>query len=132
MTTPDQRPLSDRAIARILSPRASGFSSRSRRVANGFWRTLRKAAPHIPFIDELVAAYYCAMDPATPFRVRATLIAALFYFVVPLDVVPDIIAGFGFTDDVAVLTAALSALRGHIRPVHRRQAREALARLAAD
>ena len=68
-----------------------------------FWATFRKAARYIPFAEDLVAAYYCAFDPATPIRVRAILIGALAYFVLPLDVIPDFIAGLGFTDDVTVL-----------------------------
>jgi len=40
--------------------------------------------------------------------------------------IPDFLVGFGFTDDAAVLMAAIAAIRGHIKPAHRRMAREAL------
>ena len=86
----------------------------------------KRAARYVPFMDELVAAYYCALDPKTPFRVRGTLLAALAYFVLPLDFIPDFLLGFGFTDDVAVLTAAITAIRAHIKPAHRTAARKAL------
>ncbi|MCC6984201.1 MAG: DUF1232 domain-containing protein, partial [Bauldia sp.] len=76
---------------------------------------------------EVVAAYYCALDPATPARVKAVLLAALAYFVVPIDVVPDFLAGIGFGDDIAVLFGALTTVRSHIRPEHREAARRALA-----
>ncbi|MEP3671449.1 MAG: YkvA family protein, partial [Hyphomicrobiales bacterium] len=62
-------------------------------VRRDFWKTFRKALRYIPFSSELVAAYYCALDSKTPFHVRATLLAALAYFVMPLDVVPDFIFG---------------------------------------
>jgi uncharacterized membrane protein YkvA (DUF1232 family) len=100
---------------------------RERRVRADFWRTARRAARHVPFMDEVAAAYYCAIDPKTPFRVRGTLLAALAYFVLPLDVIPDFLVGVGFTDDVAVLTAAITAIRGHIKPAHRAAARKMLA-----
>ena len=45
-----------------------------RRVRREFWPKLRRVAGAIPFADELLAAYYCAFDPKTPTRVRATLI----------------------------------------------------------
>jgi len=100
---------------------------RERDVRANFWRTTRRAARQIPFMDELVAAYFCALDNRTPLRVRGTLLAALGYFVLPVDLVPDFLIGFGFTDDVAVLTAAITAIRKHITPAHRAAASKALA-----
>ncbi len=95
-------------------------------VRRGFWQTLRKAARHIPFSEDAVAAYYCALDPATPRRVRLTLLAALAYFVLPADAVPDILPMVGFTDDAAVLMAAITAIRTHLTPAHEAAARQAL------
>ncbi len=100
---------------------------REHHVREDFWRTAKRAARHVPFMDEIVAAYYAALDPKTPFRVRGTLLAALAYFVLPIDLIPDFLVGFGFTDDVAVLTAAITAVRTHIKPVHRAAAKTALA-----
>lgn len=107
----------------ILGPE----EEREARVRRDFWSTARKAASRIPFMDEVVAAYFCALDPATPTRVRASLIAALAYFVVPFDVLPDFIVGLGFTDDVTVLAGVLAMLRTHITDRHRTAARKALA-----
>lgn len=95
-------------------------------LRENFWRTVKKAARHVPFMEEVVAAYYCALDRETPLRVKGILLAALGYFVLPADAIPDIILGIGFTDDVAVLTAALAAVRAHIKPAHRLAAKEAL------
>jgi uncharacterized membrane protein YkvA (DUF1232 family) len=92
-----------------------------------FWRTARKAARQIPFMEDVVAAYYCAFDRNTPMRAKAILIAALGYFVLPADAIPDVVIGLGFTDDIAVLTAAITAVRAHITPAHRQAAREAMA-----
>jgi uncharacterized membrane protein YkvA (DUF1232 family) len=96
-------------------------------VREKFWRTARKAARQIPFMDEVVAAYYCAMDRQTPLRAKGILLAALGYFVLPVDFIPDFVLGLGFTDDLAVLTAAITAVSAHITPAHRQAARDALA-----
>lgn len=101
-------------------------TGRERRVRREFWRVARKAARAVPFMDEVVAAYFCALDPRTPTKVRATLLAALAYFVVPLDIVPDFIVGIGFGDDVTVLAAAIAMVRTHITDRHREAARKAL------
>lgn len=102
------------------------------RVRAGFWKTVRKAIAAIPFIDEVIAAYYCALDPETPTAVRATLFAALAYFVLPFDMVPDFLLGFGFADDATVLLTAIGAVRRHIGERHRAAARAALGRLKAE
>ncbi len=112
----------------IIGP-ADGHEAR---VRSRFWKTARKAIAAIPFIDEVVAAYYCALDPETPAPVRATLLAALAYFVVPFDILPDFVLGLGFTDDITVLVTAIGMVRGNIGERHRAAARAALDRLAAE
>jgi uncharacterized membrane protein YkvA (DUF1232 family) len=99
-------------------------------VKTGFWRKLRRHAGKVPFLEEAVAAYYCATDRATPIGVKAVLMGALAYFVLPGDLVPDLLPVLGFTDDAAVLYAALKAIGGAIRDEHRAQARAAIDRLA--
>lgn len=102
------------------------FDRDEARVRRDFWVTVRKAAGSIPFMDELVAAYFCALDSQTPTRVRATLLGALGYFVLPLDAIPDMILGLGFTDDAAVIMTVLTMVRAHITEEHREAARKAL------
>ncbi len=115
-------------IAEILEPGDDDTrQEREDRVRNKFWSTARRAARQVPFMEDVVAAYYCAMDTQTPGRVRGILLAALAYFVLPLDGFPDFLAFVGFSDDIAVLAAAIAAIRAHITPAHYIAAREALA-----
>jgi len=85
-----------------------------------------KVAGRIPFADDLVAAYCCAIDPQTPMKAKGVLFAALAYFVAPTDMVPDMIAGLGFTDDATVLATALGIVGSQIQESHRRAARKLL------
>jgi len=105
----------------------AGHDERERRVRATFWPTLRRAARHIPFMEDLVAAYYCALDPRVPVRVRGVLFAALAYFVLPIDAIPDFILGVGFGDDISVLAGAIAMVAAHITDDHRIAARRALA-----
>lgn len=109
----------------ILAPAGTPEEERRReeKVRGGFARTARRALRHVPFIDDVVAGYFCALDERTPRRVRGMLLAALAYFVLPLDGIPDFLLGIGFGDDVAVLGAAIAAVRAHITPAHRAAAR---------
>ncbi|MFG1360000.1 YkvA family protein [Xanthobacter pseudotagetidis] len=102
-----------------------------RRVRSGFWDKLGRHASYIPFAEEAVAAYYAAFDKATPLHVRATLLGALAYFVLPFDLAPDLLPLVGFGDDAAVLMGAFRLLSDHIRPHHHAAARAALSELRA-
>jgi uncharacterized membrane protein YkvA (DUF1232 family) len=101
-------------------------ADQEKKIEAGFWQTVKKAAGRIPFIEDVTASYYCMLDPATPGRTRGIILAALAYFVLPLDIVPDFIAGFGFTDDIAVLGAAITAIRGSLKPSHYLAAKKSL------
>jgi uncharacterized membrane protein YkvA (DUF1232 family) len=97
-------------------------------VRRGFWRKARRFAARVPFAEDLLAAYYCAFDRDTPMQVKAALLGALAYFVLPLDVMPDVMPMLGFADDAAVLATAVRLVASHLRPEHRDAAKRALAR----
>ncbi|CZT33443.1 Uncharacterized membrane protein YkvA, DUF1232 family [Rhizobium sp. 9140] len=114
-------------IGEILLPGdSSEQESKAQKVRRRFWPTLKRAVRQVPFSRDLVAAYYCAMDPATPLRTRGILLGALAYFVMPFDVLPDVLAMVGFSDDIAVLTAAFAAISGQIKENHYDKADTAL------
>jgi len=108
----------------------------ARRIASGgkeaqreFWRKLQRLVASLPFAQDLLTAHYCAFDRQTPLHVKAAMFAALAYFVLPDDVIPDFIPVFGYADDAAVLAAALKLFSSHIKPEHREAAGRTLARL---
>ena len=92
-------------------------------VGRGFWRKIRRTLGRVPFSADAVAAFYCAVDPATPFRVKAVLFGALAYFVMPIDAIPDVLVAIGYADDAAILFAAIRAVSGAIKDSHREAAR---------
>ena len=116
--------LKDAALGREVTRRT--FAEREQKVRRDFWSKLKRFAGMVPFAEDVVAAYYCALDPATPMRVRGMLLAALAYFILPADLIPDIIAGLGFADDAALLTAVVGMVASNITPTHRAAAARAL------
>ena len=117
-------------MAQDLTPAEADKMNRDRTtVERDFWQKLKATARKVPFIDDLVSVYYCALDPTTPLQSKAILLGALAYFVLPFDVVPDFIALLGFADDAAVLYSAIRAVAPHIKPEHRVRAKEALDRM---
>jgi len=102
------------------------------RVESGFWAKVRKTLGRVPFLEEAVGAYYCAVDPDTPLHVKAIIMGALAYFVIPTDLIPDFIASLGYTDDAMVFYAALRTIAPHIKDHHRDQARRTLDSIAPE
>jgi len=113
--------------ARALTPSAADAG----RVREGFAAKLARFAAKIPFAGDVTALYYAARDPQTPTRTKALMLAALSYFVLPTDAIPDVFLGVGFTDDAAVIAAMMALAGSAIKPRHRDMARAYLAKLKA-
>lgn len=101
-------------------------------VARGFWPKMRRTAARIPFADQVLSVWYAARDPQTPMGAKGLMLGALAYFVMPIDAIPDIFAGIGFTDDAAVIAALIATLGANIKRRHRDAATEALKRLKSE
>lgn len=102
------------------------------RVARGFWPKMRKVATKIPFAADALSVWWCARDPDTPKAAKGMMLAALAYFVLPTDVIPDILAGVGFTDDAAVFAALMAVVGKHLKPAHKASAKAFLQKVAGD
>jgi uncharacterized membrane protein YkvA (DUF1232 family) len=110
---------------------AGRFARDEEIVRRGFWTKARKFAAQLPFAEDLLAAWYCAFDRDTPLQVKAALLGALAYFVLPFDAVPDVLPFLGFADDAAILATALRMVANHLTPAHRAAAKRTLDALRA-
>ena len=89
-------------------------SSTEASVTRDFWPKLKKSLARIPFAEDVLAAFYCAVDPATPLKAKGILLAALAYFIMPFDVIPDWIPVLGHIDDAFVVSLALKSVRADL------------------
>jgi uncharacterized membrane protein YkvA (DUF1232 family) len=111
-------------------PRQPRMTEDMAEVEQGLWPKLKRVMAKLPFAEDVVAAWYCARDPDTPLKARAALMAALVYFIAPVDAIPDVIAGLGYTDDASVLLGVMALVSAYVKPAHREKARSRLAELA--
>lgn len=118
------------APGRALIPAVMRLNER--RVELGFWPKIRRAAAHIPFAKDALAVWYCAKDDDTPIAAKGMMLAALAYFVMPLDAIPDFIAGLGYTDDAAVFTALMAVIGRNLKPSHKLAAQRDIERLRGE
>lgn len=86
------------------------------------WRKLLRVAASVPFARDVAAMYYCALDRETPLQAKAVIAAALAYFAMPFDLIPDFIVGIGFLDDAVILSAGLWFMSRYIGNEHRERA----------
>ena len=80
-------------------------------------RTLAKPA---------LEAFEMLLDTSTPPQARVSLIAALTYLIMPIDLMPDFIPVAGFSDDLVAITAVISLWSQHMTPEIRNRARRKL------
>lgn len=83
-------------------------------------------------IEKVLILYHTLRAPSTPKWARAAILGALGYFISPIDTLPDLIPGVGYTDDLTVIVAALVTVASHITPEIKAKAREQVAKLFGD
>ena len=71
-------------------------------------------------------AFEMILDPSTPPQARVSLIAALTYLIMPIDLMPDFVPVAGFSDDLVAITAVISLWSQHMTPSIRYKARKKL------
>ncbi|TCP27803.1 uncharacterized membrane protein YkvA (DUF1232 family) [Scopulibacillus darangshiensis] len=91
-------------------------------VKQDFWKKMKRFAGKVPFTKDAVSMYYCAVDSKTPLKAKGIAFAALAYFILPTDAIPDAILGAGLTDDAAIIIAALKAISSNVTDQHQEKA----------
>jgi uncharacterized membrane protein YkvA (DUF1232 family) len=91
-----------------------------------FWAKLKKSSGFAgrEAVKKLLVLYYAGTDAQTPRWAKGVVAAALGYFIVPLDAIPDIAPFAGYTDDWAAVAAALVTIACCISPSHVEMAKE--------
>ncbi len=94
----------------FFSNRANDFKEKY--TTDGFISTIGKYARKAgtSAVYSALLLFYALQNGKVPLKKRALAIAALGYFIAPLDFIPDIILG-GLVDDVAVIMYAVNTLK---------------------
>lgn len=91
-----------------------------------FWNKITKGAKKMG--EEVavlgIKSWLAMSDSNTPMSAKVILGGALAYLVMPVDAIPDVIVGVGYTDDLAALGAAVKTVGSAITQEHEEQARD--------
>ncbi|MDE6022259.1 MAG: DUF1232 domain-containing protein, partial [Muribaculaceae bacterium] len=77
-------------------------------------KVARKAG--VKVVYAVLLLYYSLMDDHVTMKDKAVVLGALGYFILPFDLIPDILGPLGYTDDMTALTFALLTVWGNIKP----------------
>lgn len=79
-------------------------------IADRFEEKLNRVRKNIRFADDLLALFRYMTDPEVHWARKTIVVAALLYFILPLDSIPDFTPVAGFLDDIGVVAAAIRYL----------------------
>lgn len=91
-------------LARLLGQAGRKLARDGQASARGLRRDLT-------LLVDLVRAWLSGEYRDVSASTLVSVVAAILYFVVPLDAIPDFIVGWGFLDDVAVIGYVMSLVR---------------------
>ncbi len=85
---------------------------------DNLWSKLQKVAKKAgkPLVSVVLTLYYVLLSANVPVKYKTIIIGTLGYFILPIDLLPDVIAGLGYTDDLTALLAAHAAVKKNITP----------------
>jgi len=87
-------------------------------VDENLWSKLEKSGKRISFAKDILALYEYLKDPFVKWYRKAIVVAALIYFIVPIDTIPDLTPLFGYLDDLGVIVAVLKYLGSELIPYY--------------
>ncbi len=90
-----------------------------------FWKKIGSSASSAGYeaVYNAFVLYYTARAKETPLWCKTVIAGALGYFISLIDAVPDLTPILGYTDDIAVMVAAIGALAAHITPEIKQKAK---------
>lgn len=96
---------------------------------SGFWQKLKDYAKvaGVELVERALLLYYAAQQESVPAWAKATIFAALGYFITPLDAIVDLTPVVGYSDDLGVLALAVATVAAHINDTVREQAKQKMA-----
>ena len=94
------------------------YEPKAEYVEENLWHKLEKAGKKISFAKDIMALFRYLQDSFVSWHRKAIVIAALIYFISPIDTIPDVAPLFGYLDDLGVITALLKFLGSELTPYY--------------
>jgi uncharacterized membrane protein YkvA (DUF1232 family) len=99
-------------------------SERIEYVESNIWTKLEAVGKKISFAKDILALVNYMRDSFVSWHRKAIVVAALIYFILPIDTIPDLAPLFGYLDDLGVIAAVLKFLGSELIPYYKPGYRE--------
>ena len=87
-------------------------------VEENLWVKLERVGKKISFAKDIIALVNYMRDPFVSWHRKAIVVAALIYFISPIDAIPDIAPLIGYMDDLGVIAALMKYLGSELIPYY--------------
>lgn len=94
------------------------YTNKEKYVRENIAEKLRSVRIGIRLVKHVLALFRYMKDAKIPWYRKSVVVAALAYFIMPLDVIPDMMPLIGYLDDFGVIAAVLGYLGKEIRPYY--------------
>lgn len=94
------------------------YSEKERYVKENFEEKMENLRGGIRLAKHVLALFRYMTDEKIPWYKKSVVVAALVYFIMPFDAIPDIMPLIGYLDDFGVIAAVLAFLGKEIKPYY--------------
>jgi uncharacterized membrane protein YkvA (DUF1232 family) len=94
------------------------YQEQARMIGEGFEKKMAAVGEKLRFAQDLLALYRYFMDARVAWQRKAVVVAAIVYFISPLDAIPDLAPFVGYLDDFGVIMAVTKYLSTELEPYY--------------
>lgn len=94
------------------------YRQQARQVNDRFEEKLERVGGSLRFAQDLIALFRYFMDPGVAWQRKTIVVAALLYFIIPIDAIPDLAPFVGYLDDFGVILAVTKYMSNELVPYY--------------
>lgn len=94
------------------------YERQARVVGERFEEKMGQAGKSLRFAQDAIALFRYFRDALVPWQKKVVVVAALLYFILPLDAIPDLVPVLGYLDDFGVIAATTKFLSDQLAPYY--------------
>lgn len=93
-------------------------------VEKNLWPKVKRIAAKVPGVSDVLALYFYMNSDVASLQHKASALASLAYFIIPIDLIPDILGPIGYVDDLAVVSGLIAFIGSEVMKPYRAYARK--------
>ncbi len=94
------------------------YRRQAHQVGEQFEEKLERVGQKLRFAQDLIALFRYFMDANVAWQRKTVVVAALLYFISPIDAIPDLAPFVGYLDDFGVILAVTKYMSAELAPYY--------------